>query len=104
MCKRKALFLGSLSAILFQGINAASAHPGDGSEPREPIFEMGETSLAAGYSQPLVRAPAITTVISAQTIEKMGARTVADVLKSVPGLHVSVARGVNEVFVMRGFF
>lgn len=61
-------------------------------------------SLASGYSQPLVRAPAITTVITAQEIEKLGATTVADVLKTVPGLHVSTARGLNDIFVIRGFF
>jgi iron complex outermembrane receptor protein len=43
-------------------------------------------------------------VITAQQIEKLGATTVADVLRTVPGLHVSTARGVNDVFVIRGFY
>ncbi len=70
----------------------------------DAFYEAGETSLATGYSQPLIRAPAITTVITAQQIERLGATTVADVLRTVPGLHVSTARGVNDVFVIRGFY
>jgi len=61
-------------------------------------------SLASGYSQPLARAPAIATVITAQEIERAGALTLADALVSVPGLHVSTARGSSDVFVIRGFF
>ncbi|MBK8168645.1 MAG: TonB-dependent receptor [bacterium] len=62
------------------------------------------TSLAAGYSQPIARAPAIATVVTAKEIEKLGATTVADVLKTLPGLHFSTARAVNDIFVIRGFF
>ena len=61
-------------------------------------------SLATGYSQPLVRAPAIATVITAEEIEKRGALTLADALISVPGLLVSTARGLSDVFVIRGLF
>ncbi len=61
-------------------------------------------SLAAGYSQPLVRAPAIATVITRKDIEKLGATTLAEVLATVPGLYVSTARGLNDIFVIRGFF
>lgn len=76
----------------------------DAPDETDPFYAATETSLAAGYSQPLIRAPAIATVITAQQIEKLGATTVADVLKTVPGLHVSTARGVNDIFVIRGFF
>lgn len=62
------------------------------------------TNLAAGYEQPLVRAPAIVNVITALDIQKMGATTVAEVLETVPGLHVSNARGLNDLFLIRGFF
>jgi len=71
----------------------------------DPFYAAAsETSLATGYSLPLIRAPAIATVITAQQIEKLGVMTVADVLKTVPGLHISTARGVNDIFVMRGFY
>lgn len=82
----------------------------DKTEDLEAIYSANEPggeptiSLAAGYSQPLVRAPAIATIITAQEIEKLGATTLADVLKTVPGLHVSTARGLNDLFVIRGFF
>lgn len=61
-------------------------------------------SLATGYRQPLARAPAIATVITADDIQKLGATTLAEVLATVPGLHVSTARGLNDIFVIRGFF
>ena len=61
-------------------------------------------SLATGYSQPLARAPAIATVITAQEIERLGALTLAEALVGVPGLHVSTARGLSDVFVIRGSF
>jgi len=50
-------------------------------------------NLATGYRQPLARAPAIATVITAQEIEKLGALTLAEALVGVPGLQVSTARG-----------
>jgi iron complex outermembrane receptor protein len=61
-------------------------------------------SLATGYSQPLDLAPGVSDVITAQEIEAMGATTLAEVLATVPGLHVSTVRGISDMFVIRGFF
>jgi iron complex outermembrane receptor protein len=89
-------------------VNPASA--GDRTEDVEAIYGAEEAggektlSLASGYSQPLVRAPAIANVVTAHDIQKLGATTLAEVLATVPGLHVSTARGVNDIFVIRGFY
>lgn len=48
-------------------------------------------SIATGNKQPLTRAPAVATVITAQDIESMGATDLDQALASVPGLHVSMS-------------
>ncbi|MBS1143758.1 MAG: TonB-dependent receptor [Proteobacteria bacterium] len=48
-------------------------------------------SIATGSKQLLRKAPSVATVITAQDIANMGARTVDEALESVPGLHVSRA-------------
>lgn len=47
------------------------------------------TSLAASYYQKTSEAPAIISVVSRQRIEQMGARTLLDVLKAIPGVETS---------------
>lgn len=46
-------------------------------------------SIATGTRQLLSKAPSAATVISAEDIASMGARTVSEALEAVPGLHVS---------------
>lgn len=61
-------------------------------------------SLAIGYRQSITDAPAVATVITADQIQRLGALTLAQVLETVPGLHVSSARGVSDIYVIRGFY
>lgn len=65
-------------------------------------------SIATGSSQPITKAPSTATVITSKDIEAMGASTLAEVLESVPGLHMSVSsinyvpvyyfRGISQVY------
>jgi len=48
-------------------------------------------SLATGSRQPISRAPAVTSVITSQDIEAMGATDLDQALANVPGLHVSMS-------------
>jgi outer membrane receptor for ferrienterochelin and colicins len=48
-------------------------------------------SLATGRSQPISRAPAVATVITAKEIEEMGATNLDQVLETVPGIHMSLS-------------
>jgi len=70
------------------------------------LAELGqiEISIATGNSTPLDRAPATATVISAGEIHAMGARTLNDVLETVPGLHVSLSSlsRLDSVYSIRG--
>jgi outer membrane cobalamin receptor len=50
--------------------------------------DKATVSIATGSAQPLRRAPAVATVITAQDIAAMGATDLDDALASVPGLHV----------------
>src|SRR5688572_11657421 len=70
------------------------------------LAELGqiEISIATGNSTPLDRAPATATVISAGEIQAMGARTLNDVLETVPGLHVSLSSlsRLDSIYSIRG--
>jgi outer membrane receptor protein involved in Fe transport len=48
-------------------------------------------SIATGRQQPVSKAPAVATVITADEIREMGASNLDQVLESVPGLHVSLS-------------
>lgn len=63
-------------------------------------------SLATGASQPISRAPAVASVITADDIEAMGATDLDQVLEAVPGLHVSIAPAAsyNPNYVIRGIY
>ncbi len=62
-------------------------------------------SIATGSQQPIARAPAIATVITAREIQAMGATDLDQVLESVPGLHVSVSTLTYESnYSFRGIF
>lgn len=62
-----------------------------------------EVSIATGSSMLLRRAPAVTTVITAQDITAIGATDLESVLETVPGLHVSRSPLVSTpLYVIRG--
>jgi len=61
-------------------------------------------SIATGNKVLIHKAPSVATVITAKQIESMGAKTVAEALESVPGLHVypSPFNRLNSSFSIRG--
>lgn len=63
-----------------------------------------EISIATGNSTPLDRAPATASVIQAAEIQAMGARTLDDVLETIPGLHVSLSTlsRLDSIYSIRG--
>ncbi|MFT3856077.1 MAG: TonB-dependent receptor [Aquabacterium sp.] len=62
-------------------------------------------SIATGSAQPLRRAPAVATVITAEDIRALGATDLDEVLETVPGIHVSRnVQGYNPLFVIRGIY
>ncbi len=73
-----------------------------GAEPMSDEEELAQAYgdsnfvwIATGTRQQISKAPAAATVISADQIASMGARTVSDALAAVPGMHISRNRLQN---------
>jgi iron complex outermembrane receptor protein len=74
-------------------------------EEDDLLLQLGSAraiEIASGYMQPLSEAPSAATVITRAEMEAMGAQTVDDVLETVPGLHVSNAKGFRSIYGVRG--
>jgi iron complex outermembrane receptor protein len=59
-------------------------------------------SIAIGESQPIAKAPAVASVITAEEIGKLGAKNIDQVLETIPGLHVTLSPIYNPLFNIRG--
>ncbi len=59
-------------------------------------------SIATGIAQPLSKAPAVASVITAKEISQIGATDIDDILETVPGLHVSRNIGYTPIYSFRG--
>ncbi|MDA9983777.1 TonB-dependent receptor [Porticoccaceae bacterium] len=59
-------------------------------------------SIATGSTQPIAKAPAVASVITASQIRAMGARDIDQVLESVPGLHLTRSPLYNSMYIFRG--
>jgi iron complex outermembrane receptor protein len=82
----------------------AGAQPLDEEEEMALIYgDKSMISITTGAAQPLTRAPAVATVITAQDIEAIGATDLNEALETVPGLHVShSAIGYAPIYTIRG--
>jgi len=62
-------------------------------------------SLATGTAQPISRAPAVASVITADDIEAIGATDLDQILETIPGLHVArSSRLYNPIYTIRGIY
>ena len=62
-------------------------------------------SIATGSVQPIAKAPAVASVITAKQIKASGAKDIDQILEAVPGLHVSRdVIGYNPFYVFRGVY
>ena len=60
-------------------------------------------SIASGISQPISKAPAVASVVTAAQIKQIGALDIDDILETIPGLHVSRNPiGYNPNYTFRG--
>ncbi len=60
-------------------------------------------SIATGTKQPVGKAPAVASVITAEDIKTMGATDIDEALETIPGLHVARSNiGYNSVYTFRG--
>jgi iron complex outermembrane receptor protein len=68
------------------------------------LVKAKKVSIATGNQQSTARAPAVTTVITSQDIEAIGARDLDEVLETVPGLHVARGNLYRPIYTIRGIF
>lgn len=66
------------------------------------VVSTPKVSVATGKCQDAFLAPAVTSVITAQDLEAIGARTLSEALRSVPGLYVRRDQVYQPEFAVRG--
>ncbi|MFO1380454.1 MAG: TonB-dependent receptor [Chitinivorax sp.] len=100
--------LRAISACLllaWAGSSAAASLTEDEMELAMVYGDKDSFSLATGSKQTVRRAPAVTTVITAEDIAAIGATDLDQVLETVPGMHVSRTHIANQpIYVMRGIY
>lgn len=69
------------------------------------VMRSPDVSIATGHSQPLRRAPAVASVITAEDIARIGATDLDEVMETVPGVHVSRnVQAYNPLYLIRGIY
>ncbi len=91
-----------LSALEFEQLLDVEVSLDDTFDIFDGLVKQRSTHLASGIKQSVDRAPAMTSVITAQDIEAMGARTLEEALQSVPGLLVYYSYSHEERYNIRG--
>ncbi len=99
----KSVLLGLLMLVVIGGLNAKPAENNLYDLSLQQLSQV-EVTIATGNATPLEKAPATASVITANDIRAMGARTLDDVLALVPGLHVapSAQSRLDSVYHFRG--
>lgn len=94
-----------LSAFMYI-LGVSVSYADDDEEALIELYGDEETiSIATGSAQPISRAPAVATVITAKDIKEMGATDIDEALETVPGLHISRrASGYLPIYTFRGIF
>jgi outer membrane receptor for ferrienterochelin and colicins len=65
-------------------------------------IEVDSVYSASGFTQKITEAPASVTIITSEEIQKYGYRTLADILRNVPGFYVTYDRNYSYVG-LRGY-
>jgi outer membrane receptor protein involved in Fe transport len=101
---RKLRYLGCLVLALPLAGNAQPQSTAE--EELTELYGSEEfVRIATGVAQPVSKAPAVASVITADDIKKMGATDIDEALETVPGLHVArSALGYNPIYTFRGMY
>ena len=90
-------------ACAFLGVGSAAAQTSEEDELALAYGDKAFVSIATGSRQPVTRAPAVASVITAEDIAAIGAVDLDQVLETVPGMHVARStQGNMPVYVVRG--
>ncbi len=93
-----------IAAFLFPSAIFAQGLSGDEEQLIGLYGDEELISIATGLEQPIAKAPAVASVVTAKQISAMGARDLDEVLETIPGLHVSFSSGYNPIYVFRGIY
>lgn len=97
-----ALAAGLLAAL---GLCSGAAAAVDEEGLEQAYGDRDTISIATGRRQPIRRAPAVATVITADQIAALGATDLDEVLATVPGVHVGRGHvGMTPLYVIRGIY
>ncbi|MGV6806472.1 MAG: TonB-dependent receptor, partial [bacterium] len=98
--KSTAILLGF--SVSFSSINAMDFSQNDESQLSDFYGDDFFVSIATGVSQPINKAPAVASVITADEIVRTGATDLDQLLERIPGLHVARSIGFNPIYTFRG--
>ncbi|MGH8656152.1 MAG: TonB-dependent receptor plug domain-containing protein, partial [Gammaproteobacteria bacterium] len=90
------------AACLFVGFATPSVIAGERADMLDVYGSEQAISIATGYYKPIVRAPAVASVITDEEIRAIGATTLDEVIETVAGVHLSTTDAVNTIFTVRG--
>ncbi|MGH8646865.1 MAG: TonB-dependent receptor plug domain-containing protein, partial [Gammaproteobacteria bacterium] len=90
------------AACLFAGFATPSVIAGERADMLDVYGSEQAISIATGYDKPIVRAPAVASVITDEEIRAIGATTLDEVIETVAGVHLSTTDAVNTIFTVRG--
>ena len=96
--------LPKLSAVILVFIQAAHAENSEFDGLEDTYGNEKMLSIATGHPIPQKLSPSVTSVLTSEDIERIGARRLFDVLEYLPGVHVSSARSGNSVIGFRGIY
>lgn len=95
----------NLACALLLPVLCAHAQNSEEEELARTYGDKAFVSIATGARQPISRAPSVTTVITAEDIERMGATDLAQALEMVPGMHVGrAAFNYTPIYITRGIY
>jgi iron complex outermembrane receptor protein len=97
--------MDNLMSMDFEQLGTVKVKLDDVFDVFDGLIKGRKVKVATGETQDMSKAPSVTTVITAQDIEAMGARDLNEVLEAVPGLHVSMKNWLNApVYSIRGIY
>ena len=99
---------GMILLIILFSMASATAETGGEEDEEALLLLYGDEemiSIATGNKQPISKAPAVATVITAEDIREMGAIDLDEILETVPGLHVA-RNNINysPIYTIRGIY
>ncbi len=93
----------AIASMLLLQASYVSAQKTDEEELSAVYGDKSTVSIATGNTQPLRRAPAVATVITAEDIAAIGAQNLCEIIESVPAFHCSRnSQFYNVNYAVRG--